>query len=120
AGLAPAIWLGLRRPCSPRHGCGIEPFPAPRGAGVTADDARIDRDRTGTPDQIPLHLVAALSHQRLELFVGLDTLGKRRQPQSMRKADDGADDGERSVRAAQACDEYTVDLHSIERKRLQI
>src|ERR1700730_7509883 len=96
-------------------------FLAIRATGSAgARDFGIDRDRTRTPDQEPLHFVAALANQRPELVVGLDTLGKHRQPQPMRKPDHGAHDRERAIGAAEACDERAVDLDPVEWQRLPI
>jgi hypothetical protein len=80
-----------------------------------ANDVRVDPDWAGTPDQKTLRFVASFAYQRRELIIGFDTFGERRQPQPMRKANDGTNDCQRSVRLAQACDERSVDLDSVER-----
>jgi hypothetical protein len=99
----------------------ISLFHAIRATGSAgARDFGIERDRTRTPDQEPLHFVAAFAGQRPELVVGLDTLGKHRQSQPMRKPDHGAHDRERAIGAAEACDERAVDLDPVEWQRLQI
>src|SRR5450755_2122219 len=89
-------------------------------AAAIANDVRVDLDRAGTPDQKTLRFVASFADQRSELFLRLNTFCEHRQPQSMRKANDGTNDCQRSVRSAQACDERSVDLDPVERERLQI
>src|SRR4029077_11665377 len=47
-------------------------------------------DRTRSPDQIALHLVAALPREKGQLLLRLYALGKHRQPEHARERDDGA------------------------------
>src|ERR1700738_5535595 len=112
---APSTKIGQIRLTHPRHQMtpidrsATSLFHAIRATGSAgARDFGIDRDRTRTPDQEPLHFVAAFADQRPELVVGLDTLAKHRQPQPMRKPDHGAHDRERAGGAAEAWGERGV------------
>ena len=70
--------------------------------------------------QEPLHQVAALAAQELQLLEALDALGHDLQVEVVAEADDGAHDGGILGVHREVVDEGAVDLERVEREALEV
>jgi len=72
------------------------------------------------PEEVALHLVAALAQEVLALLHVFDAFGDHAKMQALRERDHGIDDGRTVGLAADVAHEGLVDLQGVDGKSLEI